>query len=520
MSFEFLDDHDITGLIKHFGRIRLTNDPPSEFALLTNYVGIQNDPQERILDNRPEQDRLIARIDLLYRPFGYFDDVRRGVEIPGQETINDQELWIAVEALAADMLQFYDDEKEQSSKFIQHLNNVFKTQGTIAASRVSDGKSTTDSHRLGAHGAIMFCMNEVTSGDCDPIVQLVAYIAASFNNSIQIHEELFKRWRVPALVMTHVGELCFPASSICGSSLEYSGPNVFFSGVVWVGQMRVVPLTPGITMARAAGTDSRRNLVWAFKAACLVLSRIQADVDDLVKLIQSQPEANWPPLLTEKTLRFPAITEVDAFPDSKSEKLKFIINFRHDELDDRHLYHARLISPPMVKGKDVYIKFTQRYSVELHEFCASKKLAPAILGFEKLSGGWYAVVMEKIDEVYFSRGRLSVEHKKHIREHVGRLKKSVSKLVDEFHGKGFVHGDLRLENFVFTESEGALKMLLVDFDWGGKEGVAVFPPIPLDDELGVGNRQFLNRRITIEHDCRCLEKAFQRLNWDIRQGSL
>ena len=88
----------------------------------------------------------------------------------------------------------------------------------------------------------------------------------------------------------------------------------------------------------------------------------------------------------------------------------------------------------------------------------------------RTAGGWYVVVMEKIDEA-------------------------------DFHGKGLVvHGGLRLANFVFAESDGTRKMLLVDFDWGGKEGVAAFPPTILNDELGVQNSRILNRKITFEHD--------------------
>ena len=494
--------------------MRLTNDAPSKSALHANYAAAQKNSRERILDDRPEQDRFIAPIDLLYQPFGYFDDARRGVKIPGEEAIKNRELWRTVDTLAGDMLEFFKDEKKRTSKFVEHLIDIFKIP--IAAGVVGGTNFISDGHCSGVHKAMVFCVqckNEATSGNCDPVAQLVAHIAVSFNYSTRKHKELFKRWRVPALGMTHLGKFCSPASPICGSSLEYSGPNIQFFGIVWMGQIRLVPLTPQIPMACAESSASRLDLVLAFKAASLVLSKLQADVDDLVKLFQSQPEASWPSSLTGTNRRFPAITEVTAFPDSKSEKLKFIINSRHDQLDHRHLYHARLISPPAAKAKDVYVKFTRSYSVELHDFCASKKLAPAILGFERLSGGWFAVVMEKIDEAENDRRWTS--------EVFQGWKKSVGDLVEEFHGRGLVHGDLRLANFVFTESDGALKMLLVDFDWGGKVGEAVFPPMILNDELGVEDTgPLLNRKITIEHDRRCLEEAFQRLNMHTSQRSV
>ena len=47
----------------------------------------------------------------------------------------------------------------------------------------------------------------------------------------------------------------------------------------------------------------------------------------------------------------------------------------------------------------------------------------------------------------------------------GGWKKDIKSLVDGFNERGWVHGDLRPANFVFTEYPP--KMLLVDFDWGG-----------------------------------------------------
>jgi len=44
------------------------------------------------------------------------------------------------------------------------------------------------------------------------------------------------------------------------------------------------------------------------------------------------------------------------------------------------------------------------------------------------------------------------------------------KLVHGFHLEGLIHGDLRLANFTFTESDNPWRVLLVDFDWGGKDG--------------------------------------------------
>jgi hypothetical protein len=175
------------------------------------------------------------------------------------------------------------------------------------------------------------------------------------------------------------------------------------------------------------------------------------------------------------------------------------------------LYHARIVSPGLLKGNAVYVKFSQRYSVELHEFCSSMLLAPRIIGFQQLSGGWFAVVMEKID---------TVDHR--IIEsfpEAGKWKKDIKALVDGFHAENLVHGDLRLVNFVFTKSDNPRKMLLVDFDWGGKEGEVVFPHELLNEELGVSNDRLCGRKITKDHDRKCLAEVLRWLDLFLGPGS-
>lgn len=48
----------------------------------------------------------------------------------------------------------------------------------------------------------------------------------------------------------------------------------------------------------------------------------------------------------------------------------------------------------------------------------------------------------------------------------------------ELHDDGFVHGDIRANNMVFGErgEDGAPNGWLIDFDFGGKAGNAVYPP--------------------------------------------
>ncbi|KAH9040445.1 hypothetical protein EDB85DRAFT_1926273 [Lactarius pseudohatsudake] len=66
-------------------------------------------------------------------------------------------------------------------------------------------------------------------------------------------------------------------------------------------------------------------------------------------------------------------------------------------------------------------------------------------------------------------------------------------IVKELHDNGYVHGGLRLPNFI-VDGE---RLLLVDFDWGGKSGEATFPNTRLRPILRSDQRETL---ITRERD--------------------
>jgi tRNA A-37 threonylcarbamoyl transferase component Bud32 len=97
----------------------------------------------------------------------------------------------------------------------------------------------------------------------------------------------------------------------------------------------------------------------------------------------------------------------------------------------------------------------------LHCFCVNQELAPKLLGFKKLTGGWIAVAMEKVDTV-----EVHELQKSKFLSQLDTWKKEIEGLVEGFHEQGFVHGDLRLANFIFTNTNPP-KMLLVDFNWRG-----------------------------------------------------
>jgi len=56
------------------------------------------------------------------------------------------------------------------------------------------------------------------------------------------------------------------------------------------------------------------------------------------------------------------------------------------------------------------------------------------------------------------------------------------------------------------------RMILIDFDWGGKDGEVEFPHEELIETLRVLNNQLYGRKIRKEHDLKCFEKVVEWLD--------
>ena len=260
--------------------------------------------------------------------------------------------------------------------------------------------------------------------------------------------------------------------------------------------MRITTVAPSeISKPRITGR-SRKSLFLAFKAASIVLAKIQGGVS---KHVREPPQA-----IPLGSRGLPSVTGIDAVPPGS--RINFVLQSRYNsESEYRNLYHAR----DRTMGKEIYVKFTRRYSVDLHKFCVQEGLAPKLLGFQWLPGGWFGVVMEKVNVV-------SVKELESF-SGLGSWKKTIGNLVRDFHQMDMVHGDLRFPNFIFTKDgteDGTVKMLLVDFDWGGKAGEVYYPRGDLAVELRSpdGQDKPLDWPITKDDDNRVLAGAFEELD--------
>ena len=122
----------------------------------------------------------------------------------------------------------------------------------------------------------------------------------------------------------------------------------------------------------------------------------------------------------------------------------------------------------------VVVKFTPTYCARAHEVAHKMGSAPKLWFCDEVECvGMFVVVME------FVEGRCLDDDKPYLPEKVLEpLRGAISAL----HDAELVHGDLRGPNVIVSEGSGGKHAMLLDFDWGGKEG-DVFYPADINMEL-------------------------------------
>ena len=136
------------------------------------------------------------------------------------------------------------------------------------------------------------------------------------------------------------------------------------------------------------------------------------------------------------------------------------------------MYHNRLDADKLIflataGDTKLFIKFTQRYGAEAHKYCSDKGIAPRLHEVVLLQGGWRMVIMDYLDEHAFTCISPSDKH----------LKANILKAIDILHGGGLVHGDVRGVNMMKSTKNGETVIMLLDFDWAGKDGEVQYPGV-------------------------------------------
>ncbi|KAI0739132.1 hypothetical protein C8Q80DRAFT_232263 [Daedaleopsis nitida] len=162
----------------------------------------------------------------------------------------------------------------------------------------------------------------------------------------------------------------------------------------------------------------------------------------------------------------------DVFLDSSGRKVRF--GYCHPMLrSNLHVWNGDPSPDDWPNSVDSFIiKFTHDYGEDAHRLLAEAGHAPKLY----YCGPPYAafsdldvyrpitmVVME-----YSWRGRALTRG-----TGVPALTKQIREVVGLLHANDMVHGDLRGQNVLYEESKN--RVMIIDFDWAGKEGEARYP---------------------------------------------
>ncbi|KAG9309505.1 hypothetical protein JVU11DRAFT_10477 [Chiua virens] len=205
------------------------------------------------------------------------------------------------------------------------------------------------------------------------------------------------------------------------------GPMITFYALAFVGQVHYTPLTTTVScLRRAVHGNAREQMYNAFAAAI-----------DLVRCI-AQDAASSVPLSRLMDPLYPAVTELPSYEDSSVS-----------------------ISSPVptlsVYTSTVLIKVMRPHSV------VTLKLPGNILG----------IAMDYIPNAKPLDSTGSFDDRKNWAEQLTDLMRS-------FHAAGYVHGDLRRPNILVGDDN---RVMLIDYDWGGKEGEVFYPHSHLNPQL-------------------------------------
>jgi len=61
---------------------------------------------------------------------------------------------------------------------------------------------------------------------------------------------------------------------------------------------------------------------------------------------------------------------------------------------------SKLLFDAQDANDQVCVKFVRSYSMGAHQWCGEMGFAPQLRGFERLPGGWFMVVMDKLGDEY------------------------------------------------------------------------------------------------------------------------
>ena len=308
------------------------------------------------------------------------------------------------------------NERERRDTFI----DLFEEYTQMRLGPVTRNNSTTDGSLTFTNGAL-YCNLEVNVEKCggngDPYMQSIAYYILNLptsSNNIQY----------PCFLL----ELCGTAFSVSG--ILNTDKHVICD-----------PLSPTFQLYHNQEIGMLQQITKLFAA--------------LVKSLMSlgQPLQKENQNILQSLSSFPFLS---SFCDMDTKE-EFMIQYQ--QKIKCLLFSARRLD----SDKEVIVKFCSRYNNEVHLYCHDCGFAPRLISCSA-QGNYIVVVMEKLNLSRLTDDHLSTS------EIIQQID-TISSRLEERH---FVHGDLRDCNVHFDTENN--KVVVVDFDWAGRNGVDLYPP--------------------------------------------
>jgi hypothetical protein len=295
----------------------------------------------------------------------------------------------------------------------------------------------------------LYCNLEVKvekgSGDGDPYMQGIAYYIKSLPNDVGVTQ-------LPCFLL----ELCGTAFSVSGIVNTDS-------------QIICDPLSPTYQLL------CNPDFVTSQKIA-----KLFASLKRSLEILQSHDPNGFLP-----ASQFPYITCFHGIDSNSVFSIQYLKKMKG------LLFHAKILG----KELEVAVKFCSRYNRDVHLFCHSMGFAPALISYHSL-GHYFVVVMEKL-----SLRPLSFDDRKNT-----EIRDQVQFIVQKLKEKRYVHGDMRESNVLFDTL--GKRVVLVDFDWAGVDGIDVYPPF-MNPALNWPEGATTGQPLRHEHDLYWFEYFFQ-----------
>jgi len=305
--------------------------------------------------------------------------------------------------------------------------------------------------------AILEYKSEIGTTGAEPLFQAGWYYTEFMRKKLDVHS------RLPCFI------------------LYAFGAHIGFAGAVWTDRPLLEVFSPTLPIFyHSTDVNTRMSAARCFGAAKKAILTLES---------YYKHELHDVGTADRQYLAFPYPTEYVSLGDSTVQSFTYTC----------HLDKNKLLFKAKIDNNDLCIKFVRCYSKEAHLKCSSLGFAPLLRGFEHVSGGWYMVVMDFIDDSYQELHDSPSKDSFHL---------EVRQKVIRLHQEGYVHGDIRTTN-VMVKKNGDPGIILVDFDWAGVIGEVRYPMNVNIVDVKRPNGAYDNELITLEHDLAMVEIAFE-----------